>query len=151
MEIVIVLGLLVLLSTFLFINTDPVGNQKKARDNKRISDISTIDRAVSEFVVDKKRYPDQSEMLRQSTVLPGGSSQLTSSNMGWLQDNLSSYISFLPIDPINDITYQYSYIHDATGYEINAKLEIRLDQMTDDGGNDDTTYEVGNNLNLISP
>jgi type II secretory pathway pseudopilin PulG len=150
-EIVIVTGLLIMLSTLLVINLDPIGNKKKARDGKRISDISTIDTAISEFVADKKRYPDESDILRQSTILPGGSTQLTGSNMGWIKENLSSYISMLPIDPVNDDTYHYHYIHNATGYELNAKLEIFTSEMIDDGGNDNNFYEVGNNLNLISP
>lgn len=140
-----------MLSSLAIINFDPIGNKKKARDQKRISDISTIDRAISEFVADKKRYPDQSNTLRQSTILPAGSSQLTGSESGWIQENLSSYTPLLPIDPVNDDSYHYYYIHNSNSYEINAKLEILNDEMANDGGNDPTFYEIGNNLNLISP
>lgn len=150
-EIVIVTGLIIMLSTLAIINFDPIGNKKKARDEKRISDITTIDRAVSEFMVDKRRYPDQIDILRKSTILPAGSTQLTSSNKGWIQENLSSYVPMLPIDSLNDATYYYSYIHNLTSYEINAKLEVLTDEMVNDGGNDDTLYEIGNNLTLISP
>jgi type II secretory pathway pseudopilin PulG len=150
-ETVIVMGLIVFLGTLLFIYVDPVGNKAKAVDQKRISDLSVIDRAISEFVLNNKRYPDQPDILRQSTILPAGSSQLTSSNTGWIQENLSSYLPMLPIDPVNDNTYNYYYIHNTTGYELNAKLEILTSEMADDGGNDDTFYEIGNNLDLISP
>jgi type II secretory pathway pseudopilin PulG len=150
-EIVLVTGLILLLATILIIYVHPIENKKKSRDLKRISDIETIDRSISEFVADKKRYPDLSNTLRQSTILPAGSSQLTGSNTGWIKENLSSYISMLPIDPINDATYHYYYIHDVDGYELNAKLEILTIEMVEDGGNDDVTYEIGNNLNLISP
>lgn len=130
---------------------NPVERNKKQRDGKRISDISKIDGAISEFMLDKKNYPDQEGMLRLSTVLPAGSTSLNKSNKGWIFDNLSSYVSMLPTDPINNSTYHYSYIHGSSGYELDAKLEIYTDQMINDGGNDDTMYEVGTNLNLISP
>ena len=150
-EVVIVTGLIILLASLLIINVDPVGSKKKSRDEKRMSDVSTIDRAISEFVADKKRYPDQSNILRQSTILPAGSSQLTSSKSGWIQEDLSSYSSLLPIDPLNDDLYHYYYIHNLNSYEVNAKLEILTTEMINDGGNDDSFYEIGNNLNLISP
>jgi type II secretory pathway pseudopilin PulG len=150
-EIVIVTLLITLLATLIILNVNPVDNKKKARDEKRISDISTLDRAISEFGLDKKRYPDQSDLLRKSTILPAGSTQLTGSNTGWIQENLSAYLPMLPIDPLNDATYFYSYKHDLTGYELNATLEILTTEMENDGGNDTASYEVGNNLNLISP
>ncbi len=130
---------------------NPIERNKQARDGKRISDISKIDRAISEFMLDKKYYPDTEGVLRLSTTLPDGSTSLNKSNKGWIFDNLSSYIPMLPADPINDATYRYSYIRGSNGYELNAKLESMTDEMVNDGGNDNLMYEVGNNLNLISP
>jgi prepilin-type N-terminal cleavage/methylation domain-containing protein len=130
---------------------NPVERNKKARDGKRISDISKIDGAINEFVLDKKHYPDTSGVLRYSNVLPSGSISLNKSKNGWIYDDLSSYIPMLPTDPINDATYRYSYIRGSNGYELNAKLEVMTDEMVNDGGNDNAMYEAGSNLNLISP
>ncbi|MFH1899256.1 MAG: hypothetical protein ABIJ82_02180, partial [Patescibacteria group bacterium] len=115
------------------------------------SDISKIDRAISEFMLDKKYYPDTQGVLRLSTALPEGSTSLNKSNKGWIFDNLSSYIPMLPTDPLNDDIYYYSYIRGSSGYELDAKLESMVGEMINDGGNDSLMYEVGNNLNLISP
>ncbi|MBU0534756.1 prepilin-type N-terminal cleavage/methylation domain-containing protein [Patescibacteria group bacterium] len=130
---------------------NPAERIKRARDGKRLSDISKIDRAISEFMLDKKYYPDTQGVLRLSTALPEGSTSLNKSNKGWIFDNLSSYIPMLPTDPLNDETYHYSYIRGSDGYELDAKLELMTDEMLNDGGNDNLMYEVGSNLNLISP
>jgi hypothetical protein len=105
---------------------------------------------MSEFLLDNKRYPDQSNIIRKSNVLPAGSSDLSNSNPGWIYENLSSYTEKLPIDPLNDEDYFYSYIHDDTGYEISVKLEYYKEKMENDNGNDNFSYEIGTNLNLLS-
>jgi hypothetical protein len=110
-----------------------------------------LDRAITEYKVDEGSYPDTVDTLRTSTVLPAGSTALTNVRTGWIAQNLSAYASRLPIDPINDATYFYSYYHDADTYELNARLEYNFDLMTSDGGNDPNLYEVGNNLGLITP
>jgi len=143
---------IIIIVTFLgIINFNPTEKSKKARDEKRISDIQTIDRAVTEFMLNNKRYPDTENVLRNSSVLPIGSVALNNVNKGWIFENLTAYLPTLPTDPINDATYYYSYIHNVSGYELNAQLEIITDEPTNDGGNDTAVYEVGNNLTLISP
>lgn len=151
MELTVVLVILLIILTLITVLVNPIGKIKEARDKTRLSNIMTIDRAVNEFLLDNKRYPDQLDVLRTSNTLPSGSIDLTRSNLGWIYDDLSRYTPNLPIDPVNDSVYYYSYIHNDTGYEINAILESQFDLMSDDGGNDANSYEVGNNLNLISP
>lgn len=150
-EFIVSAAIVLILISLAVVSYNPIERNKKARDGKRLSDISKIDRAINEFVLDKKYYPDTDGVLRLSTALPVGSTSLNSSNKGWIFDNLSSYIPMLPTDPINDVTYHYSYIRGGTTYELNAKLESMTDVTADDGGNDDMMYEIGNNLNLISP
>ena len=95
---------------------------------------------------------------------------LTDSN-GWLPINFSSLpggspISNLPIDPVNtiadkanptmtDLVYRYVCSEKTLGYEINATLESTAYTITDlkmasDGGNNDSYYEVGTNLELFN-
>jgi len=143
-----ILSIITLLGVF-YLN--PTEKLKKERDAKRISDIQTIDRAVTEFSLNNKRYPDVENILRKSTVLPAGSTALNNTNKGWIFENLSAYTPRLPTDPLNDATYYYSYTHNASGYELNAKLEILTDEPANDGGDNLSMYEVGNNLTLISP
>jgi type II secretory pathway pseudopilin PulG len=150
-ELVTITALILVLFSVLLVNFDVFGNKKKARDVKRLSDMALLDRVISEYQVDNKVYPDMEGVLRISTVLPGGSSRLENTTSGWIDENLANYTSKLPVDPVNDGTYFYSYIHDNSGYELNARLEAETGQMQNDGGNDPALYETGSNLLLISP
>ena len=150
-EITLVVMILLILFSFLIINYNPVTQKASARDKKRISDLSTLDRAINEYMLDTKAFPDLENTLRISTLLPDGGTSVDNAASGWIQGNLSEYTSYLPIDPINDAIYRYSYIRGSNGYELNAKLESMSDEMLNDGGNDSLMYEAGSNLNLISP
>ena len=148
-ELVIATSLILLFLTATVLIVRPVEQLKKARDNKRISDLSLIDRVITEYKVDYGSYPDTTDTLRTSTTLPQGNSSLTNSTSGWIKQNLSAYTTKIPIDPINDETYYYKYIQNGFTYELNAKLEYNFEQATSDGGGDTTMYEIGNNLTLI--
>ena len=143
-----VLMLLVLLASSLLI-LDPIGSKKRANDNKRLSDISILERAVNEYRIDNNAYPDTVSTLRQSDVLAVNGSNLAISTGGWIAANLSNYVTKQPVDPINTSNYVYKYIHNSKSYEINCVLEDSLTTMQNDGGNNAAVYEVGNNLTLI--
>ena len=55
----------------------------------------------------------------------------------------------LPIDPVNDSTYYYSYKKSSKGYEIDAKLEYYNTYSSNDGGNDSSLYEIGTDLSIM--
>jgi len=149
-ELVLIMGLTVVVTGVLMTAFRPYEQKAKARDGKRLSDISTLDRAVNEYRVDKGVYPDTVNILRMSTSLPQGNvGPLEKANDGWIDANLSSYTTRLPSDPINDATYHYSYKHNQSGYEINAVLEFLNENMQNDGGDDATAYEVGNDLSIL--
>lgn len=150
-ELTIAVSVLLVLAVSFFIIADPVGRKAETRDLKRISDIAVLDRVMSEFFLDNERYPDASDLLRTSTSLPTGGISLGNSNGGWILENVSTYTSHLPIDPLNDEIYFYSYYHESYTYELNARLEAQLDAAQNDGGNDPDVYEIGNYLELISP
>ena len=149
-ELMVIIAILSIIFAVIAVLVHPLDQIKKARDNQRLSDIEILDRAVSEYVLDTGRYPDQENILRCSNVLPSGSSDLDNSNPGWIYENLSSYTEKLPIDPLNTDVFHYCYIHNSTGYEISAKLEYYTEKMSEDGGDSIEFLEVGNNLNLIT-
>ncbi len=149
-EILVVSILVMILFTILFIAFNPVQYRAKARDEKRLSDLSTLDRMINEYNVDHNTYPDTVNTLRKSTLLPGGNSgPLQSVTVGWIKQNLSSYGTKLPVDPVNDATYYYSYKQNGTSYELDTVLEYYTDKSANDGGNSSTIYELGNNLTLL--
>lgn len=150
-ELLIVLILITLIFSLITLSINPVEKQAQARDNKRMSDLNTLDRAINEYLLDYEFYPDTIDTLRLSTALPAGATQLTDAQTGWILADFKQYTSKLPIDPLNDDTYYYSYLHDESSYELNAVLESLTDYAINDDGNDPTRYEIGNNLMLISP
>ena len=151
-EILVVVFIITLLFTSFFLYTDPVGMKAKARDNKRISDLTTLERIITEYRIDNSRYPDEENVFRVSTILPVAESiELSSAQAGWINADVRQYNVRLPIDPINDATYNYKYYHSTAAYELNAVLEVLTNYSQRDGGNDPNTYEIGNDLTLISP
>jgi len=151
-ELVIAVGIiLTLLSASFIIYSGNLRYNEKSRDIKRLSDLSLLERCINEYKMDNNSLPDTAGILRTSTTLPSGSTDLANSSSGWIKTDLSSYTSRLPIDPLNNSEYYYVYFHNGSSYEINAKLEHLTEDMQKDGGNDDEVYEMGDNLQLISP
>jgi len=150
-ELLIAITLIAILATSSTLLLDPAEKRARARDNRRLSDISTLDRAVNEYLIDYGDYPDLFMVLRDSTTLPGGGISVDNSSAGWIDADLSSYTSHLPIDPVNDAAYRYYYYREVTSYELNAVMEILTDEAANDGGDDPARYEIGNDLTLISP
>jgi hypothetical protein len=128
----------------------PADRRRQARDVARLTDITSLDRAINEYRIDKGDYPDNVGIERRSTSLPlGNTGPTVVCSDGWIDANLCEYISKLYVDPENDATYYYSYISTGTSYELNVTLEAEIDKMTTDGGNSDTKYELGNNKLLL--
>lgn len=150
-ELLVAVTIIMILSASIIVYVNPDERRKIARDNKRFADISTLDRAINEYLLDNGSYPDAENVLRRSNVFTGESISLDNSQAGWINADLSKYTSRLPVDPINDDVFNYSYIHNATSYELNAVVEILFEYAQDDGGNDPNSYEIGNDLTLISP
>ena len=150
-EILVVLAILMILITASTIILNPVEKKARARDNKRFSDINTLDRMINEYLIDNGSYPDLENTLRESDTLPTGNISVDNASDGWIDTDLSEYHSRLPTDPINDAIYKYYYYHNASSYELNAVLEHSLEFAQDDGGDDLDRYEIGNDLTLISP
>lgn len=142
-EILLVSVLLSLLIGGIITLGRPGEMQKRARDNKRLANLTTLERAVDEFVLDNGTYPAAEGVSYFSTD--------TGYVIGWIEEDLTEYLPALPTDPVNDAEYFFTYYHDSSGYELNATLEFMEEKMSSDGGNDNTVYEVGNNLFLLSP
>ena len=143
LEIAIVTAVLLVLMGTVISLISPASSKGKARDNKRLSDVSTLDRAVNEYKLDYGQYPGQESFLYTSDIVPTGSPNIYSAVAGWIPVDLS--------DPINDTTYHYEYIHNTAGYEISTRLEQLTEEASSDGGNDPAKYEMGVNLLLITP
>lgn len=148
-EILVVFGILLILFTTAFMYANPVENRKKARDQRRLTDIAQLREAFEEFKADNKVYPDVKDQVRYSNVLVTEGQNITSASGGWLNENMTGYLNLLPIDPLNTDGFIYTYVRDDLSFELDAKLEYYTDTMINDTGDDDNLYEVGDNLGLL--
>jgi len=149
-ELLVTISILMIVISSIFLLIHPDEQQAKSRDNKRMTDITTLDRALSEYVLDHGAYPDAVNTLRTSTTLPQGQTgPLQNVSSGWIVADFSKYLSALPTDPINNVTYFYSYSHTNSGYELNATVEFYTTDAQNDGGNSATMYEIGNDLTIL--
>lgn len=148
-ELLLVISLLgILITTTISINSGAY--RAKARDERRLSDLSTIERVITEYMLDNKAYPGTADTIYTSTSLPlGHSGDLSSASNGWFPVDVSNYASHINIDPVNDTSYFYIYRHNSLDFELNAVLENLLDEATSDNGDDNQVYEVGSDLTIL--
>jgi len=176
-ELLIVIAILAVLAAAVVIVLNPAELVSQSRDSKRISDIKSIASAVDILIVDKTdpnlgdenfvfiSLPDVNEDcsgISGLPVLPSGwayrcvsPSDLTKINGdGWIPVDFTtinggSPLSYLPLDPKNDINNFYQYVSSDKKYEVQALFESVKFQPTggEDGGSS-TRYEKGNNLSL---
>ncbi|HAI62802.1 MAG: Type II secretory pathway, pseudopilin PulG [candidate division WWE3 bacterium GW2011_GWF2_41_45] len=151
LEITIVMAVLLILIGVTISLISPVSSKGKARDNKRLSDISTLDRVINEYRLDYGQYPGLENFLYTSNYLPAGSPDLYSARSGWIPVDISDYTTRYSVDPVNDAIYHYEYFHNSADYEVSTRLEQLMDKASEDGGNDPLKYELGTNLLLITP
>ena len=158
-ELLVVVAILGILMVAVVLAINPVEIMKKGRDSTRLSDMDTLRKAIDLSVADGATLT--------TTVVPGDSSAIGASRvttgLGWVNVDVSKYLSTLPIDPRNGdifddavptpVTGKYLYSSDGSAYELNCYLESgdNLDKYTTDGGNDPARYEVGTSLTLMSP
>lgn len=152
LELTLVVAILITLTTIAMLYIRPVRQHKRSRDVVRVADMTTLSRAVEEYRLDKTSYPDNTNTLRTSNILPQGNvGPYVNVSDGWIDSDFKGYLTKLLIDPLNTGSNVYKYIASDTNYEINAVLEYDSDGlMTNDGGNNNNVYEVGTNLTLIN-
>lgn len=148
-ELVVTVAVALALVSTVFIHFNPSQSRKVARDEKRLTDIQTLDRIINEYRIDHNSFPGLIGTIFTSDVLPQSSlSPLSNPFGGWLNEDVSSYTQKIPTDPINDTSYHYTYIHNGESYEIDTALEGLSDYAQNDGGNNTSLYEIGTDLTL---
>lgn len=157
-ELVIVMAVIVILGVMVMLFINPIEQSKRIRDANRLADLAKVEHAISNS---SQEATSSAELLCHKVNFPcQGSSQSNSQgsdDRGWLKVDLSSQkgavLGTLPSDPVNDVSLHYTYCSDGKNWEINAVLESEKQRVTmsGDGGNDNTKYEIGSDLTLISP
>ncbi|MFA5173353.1 MAG: type II secretion system protein [Candidatus Paceibacterota bacterium] len=177
MELLIVIGVLAVLTTAATLVLNPAELLKQARDSTRISDLSTLNEALSLYVTNVSS-PDMDGAQDCSVSCfvhiagiaancggrhVGASLVDTTREVdgnGWIPVDFTDIpggapLAVLPIDPSNTTSYFYSYACDNTNktYELDTVFESTKyltteDYDAEDGGSSATTYEVGSEPGL---
>lgn len=157
LELLIVISIIAILSVALVLILNPAETLRKSRDTQRISDLNTVKTALGLYLTSTS----SPSMGACPYAVPRSSTTTLATltdGTGWIPVNLSSLssgspISSFPVDPVNDTIHGYWYKCAADNtFEVSAVLESteyspRMLNIND-GGNDDTRYEVGTKLSL---
>ena len=163
-ELLIVIAILGILIIALLVTMNPIEAQRKARDTKRLADLSKLNTILNQYVNDTAVIPAITVTSASAgavyTGVPCASSWLT------VAVNTCAYAPTIPTDPINNragVTVQgtattqtmaYGVTMTAAGlYEITVFVEsaTNLNKVTGDGGAGATqayTVEAGTDLAL---
>lgn len=164
-ELLIVMAIVGVLAVIVMLIINPIELNKRSHDTARLTDLANLQQAIN--VAAQEATNSSAAILCAGGSAPcDGRSDTggrTSNGTGWVTVDLSTAksvsIPTLPVDPINNGSYHYSYCSDGNAWEINADLESAQQQPKrgtdggDDKRNSSTTaaiYEVGSNLTLIA-
>lgn len=166
-ELLIVIAIIAILAVVAFLVINPIELTRRARDASRLSDIASLQQAITVAVQEATGTADKVLCSDGAGGATGTSCQgksnvdtRASNGTGWVRVDLSSAkavaIPTLPIDPANGIDFHYMYCADTgTGgsnadWVILTKLESsqQSPKMTTDGGPQDTLFEAGTKISL---
>lgn len=168
-ELLVVIAIIAILAAVVVLIINPLELTKRGRDAARLTDLANLQSAINVAVQESTGSGTAAILCKANGNYPCNGSSNTgtrvSDGTGWVKTDMSSQksvsIPTLPIDPINDVTYHYTYCADNDTWEIDTVLESdqQKGKMATDGGPDaadnatDTTgrYEVGSSLSLIRP
>ena len=156
LELLIIIAIVVVLAVVFVITVNPAEMMVKSRDAQRYNDLRELATAVSLYLADNHDFKGLTlPSYLSNNILDAGRAI---DGIGWIPLNFKlitsgSPFSVLPLDPLNNDTYHYTFAVDPQKktYEINCVLEFteNLTKAAADGGNNINVYEVGTDLTLI--
>lgn len=176
-ELLIVIAIIAVLATAVVLVLNPAELIKQSRDSTRLSDMVTLNSAISLYLADVKDAgiggPNNTACTSATyRCTAAGTTPFTNTcttnttttvdGNGWVLVDLlnissGSPLSRLPLDPVNSTTYFYGYACSGLNYELNANMESAkfstggandVESNTKDGGDNSSWYEVGNDPGL---
>lgn len=159
-ELLVVIAIIAILAAVVVLIINPLELTRRGRDAARLTDMANLQSAINVAVQEATGSGTVAILCKSSDAYPCSGSSNTdrrvSDGTGWVKTDLFSQKSVsvptLPIDPINDTTFHYTYCANNDTWEINAVLESdqQKSKMATDGGNDTALYEVGSAFTLIA-
>jgi len=149
-ELLLVISLVSILSGLCLAIINPRSFFARARDSKRLANMALLMETVERYNIDNGSYPDAMDVMRVSSSLPPGQiGPLVDAENGWIAGGLSKYTSVIPIDPVNSDFLVYRYKRLEGSYELDCYMEYYKENAQSDGGNNETRFEVGNDMTLL--
>lgn len=153
-ELLVVVAIIGILMAAVVVAINPLEIMKKGRDSTRLSDMDSLRKAIDIAIADGGTLT--------VTAAAGDSTVGTRAvnGTGWANVDVSQYLSALPIDPRNGVSFtdaagntvigKYLYFSDGSTYELNTYLEstTNVAKYTIDGGSSGAIYEVGTDPGL---
>lgn len=157
-ELLVVIAIIAILSAVVILIVNPLELLKRGRDATRLKDLSNLASAINVSLQEATSSAVLILCKENGTYPCNGSSNAGSrstNGTGWVKADLSQKavtVPTLPIDPLNNNEFHYTYCADNDSWEINATLESDTlkPQMYSDGGNEGDRYEVGSNYFLLA-
>jgi prepilin-type N-terminal cleavage/methylation domain-containing protein len=161
-ELLVVIAIIAILAAVVLLIINPLELTRRGRDAARLSDMANLQQAINVAVQEATGAGATSILCvggLTGGVCSGDSSSGTrvANGTGWVKVNLSVQQSVsvptLPVDPVNNTAFHYSYCSDGNTWEIDAALESQQQspKMANDGGDEADKYEVGSALTLVNP
>ena len=179
LELLIVIGVLAILASATLLVLNPAEILRQSRDSTRVSDLASLKSALSLYVTTVSSpdldggtsscstlcYVNPEGVTsycggRHGTKTTSGDTTREIDSNGWIPvdfDDIAggSPMPVIPIDPVNDTTYFYSYACDNTHktFELNTVFESTKYVTTEDydgtdGGDTAGVYEIGTDAAL---
>jgi len=157
-ELTLVIGIIGILAAISVTFLNPIEMQKRARDVVRLRDANSIKSAL---VLALQNGAEFLGRCVPANPCNSDTSPLKSDGTGYVDINLSSYLTQLPGDPLNGgnftdaagsaVTASYEFAEQNGSFEIRMHLESKdnLSRYIEDGGNDPGSYELGTKLDIL--
>ncbi len=162
-ELLVVISIIAIIASIVAIIINPLETIRRSRDAIRLSDLANLQMGINILIQENQGsglnllcYPPASPPCSGASNNPGPDTRKTDGT-GWIKVKFDPQgpisASTLPADPINSGGYVYRYATNADGdkWEIDAVLESDKEgwRMQQDGGNNQTKYEVGLSLTIL--
>jgi prepilin-type N-terminal cleavage/methylation domain-containing protein len=144
-ELLVVIVIVGILAAVVMLAINPAEMMRRGRDSTRMEDMETVRKAIDMTIA-----AEDMTLASTAATLNSVANGRACDGTGWVNMNVCTYVPVLPIDPVNDATYQYQYNSDGTGYELRCQLESTRNDAreTGDGGDDAAWYEIGTDAGL---
>jgi len=165
-ELLVVIVIIGIIAGAVLVAINPAQLTAKARDSKRMNDISTVRDGINLALADQEiTLVDTLGPKVQPAIAADPNSALTSClgdpcvTVGWVEvvvptgkTGISKYLPALPLDPSSTVigtdSFFYVYESDGSVFEVKTKFETEDYQpkYAVDGGNEADFYEIGTGI-----